>query len=71
MTTATDTTITSDNMTVITGTHDYDTARFMSVDVRHSGRVSIHIRDSREHAGVFMDREDARAFAQAILDATA
>ena len=78
MTTATAPRIISDNLKVITGTHDYitathdyDTARFMNVDARHSDRVYIHIRDGREYAGMFVDREDARAFAQAILDATA
>lgn len=56
---------------VSAGQHDYDRdGRSVSVTVSE-GEVSFRVSDTTDHAFFWMNTEEARAFAQHILDATA
>lgn len=55
---------------VSTGKHDYTSERRASI-LANEGEVSITVADSIEHTTFWMNTDEARLFAQAILDATA
>ena len=58
------------SISVLTGKHEWTSARGLSMLCNDAG-VSISAGDSMDHATIWMSREEARLFAQAILDATA
>lgn len=64
--------VTNSTVLVSTGNHDHAASHhnFPSYTV-HEGEVSFHVTGSTEHATFWMTTEEARLFAQAILDATA
>jgi hypothetical protein len=55
---------------VLTGKHDYTPKRSVSI-LASEGELSISVADASDHATFWMNTEEARLFAQAILDATA
>ena len=55
---------------VNTGKHDYTPKSRASI-LANEGEVSITVADSMDHATFWMNTDEARLFAQAILDATA
>ena len=55
---------------VLTGKHDYREDRGASI-LRNENGITISAHDTMDHATVCMSRDEARLFAQAILDATA
>ena len=57
-------------VSVVAGKHDYDGKRSASVNNFGTG-VSLSASDGTDHATFYMSREEARLFAQAILNATA
>jgi hypothetical protein len=57
---------------VVAGSHDFDrNRRSVSINNLKDGTVSLSAADGDMHATLYMSREEARLFAQAILDATA
>jgi hypothetical protein len=57
---------------VVAGSHDFKpNHRSVSINNLSDGTVSLSAADGDRHATFYMSREEARLFAQAILDATA
>ncbi|HEY7822570.1 MAG TPA: hypothetical protein VIG24_07050 [Acidimicrobiia bacterium] len=64
--------IADNRVSVVAFEHDYEPRHSMSVSMHgDDNRVAISASDPTAHATFFMSREEARLFAQAILDATA
>lgn len=57
---------------VVAGSHTFDrNRRSVSIHQLDDSSVSLSAADGDMHATFYMSREEARVFAQAILDATA